>query len=438
MARIGTVGYLNARPLSDEIDVDRHTLVLANPAEVARMLRAREVDVALVPVAAALSDDEYRVVPGHCIGADGPVASVLLVAETPPEQWTTVVLDGVSRTSVVLARLMLTRGPLAQRVRPDLVIEDGEPNSGLRRAKKTTAALVIGDAARELPERLTTRLDLALLWKSWTGLPFVFAVWAGRPELPSSVVADLKEAGAAGVARITRKYAGDDLAYLTKNLRYPLDDAALSGLRRFGALAHEAGLVPRADVELYGPPSRRLERPDTDAMLERALNGSGLPHADVVALLRQGSVAELAAAADLKRRESWPGTQVPYATSPVEGEGHARIAVGEGTEEELAARLLSLRDQPGLSSVTLVTVDVDGPYASAPNTASDLLRAVAVARLVLPGTVRLRASPATEGLGMTQASLRSGCDHAGSLDGVDPAALEHHLRAAGFEPVLEA
>ena len=38
MARIGTVGYLNARPLSDRIDIDRHTLVLAHPAEVARML----------------------------------------------------------------------------------------------------------------------------------------------------------------------------------------------------------------------------------------------------------------------------------------------------------------------------------------------------------------------------------------------------------------
>ncbi len=125
MTRIATVSYLNARPLTSRLDRSRFEILEGHPSEIADLLRRGEVDVALVPVAAALSDGDYRLLGEHCIGADGPVASVLLVAETPPEAWTEVVLDGVSRTSVTLARLILAEGPLAARVRADLVVRDG-------------------------------------------------------------------------------------------------------------------------------------------------------------------------------------------------------------------------------------------------------------------------------------------------------------------------
>jgi chorismate dehydratase len=534
MARIGSVGYLNARPLGDEIDMNRHTLTLGHPAAIARLLRDGEVDVALIPVAAALSDADYRIVPGVCVGADGPVGSVLLVAETPVEQWTKVLLDGVSRTSAVLAELLLRHAPtFTERVRKDLVIEKADPDSALGRARGTVAALVIGDLAREVPARFAVRLDLALLWKSWTGLPFVFAVWAGRPDVAPEVVQHLSAAGRKGVARIPEKYAGKDLAYLTQNLRYALDDAALTGLRRFGALAHRAGLLPREDLELYGPPSRRLARPAVDWMLSRLLDGGALPVAELATLWTHAAVAELFAAADLVRRATFPGDEVPYrvelvgpgraaeaealgatrvlledadaaAIGPlaaggfevalpwatrldlaeawaagarvlVDTEGapadrlradpwpvvasrlrrarelgfrlEAGIAVGRGeTPEELAAWLLQLRERGELlSAVRVWAVDAPGTYGEAANTATDHLRAVTLARLVLPPSVHLSASPETEGLGMGQASLRAGCDHAGAvrLEG-DAAAwpervaeLEHHVREAGYRPARE-
>lgn len=542
MARIGTVGYLNARPLSDHVDIDRHTLVMAHPAEVARMLRDREVDVALVPVAAVLSDPGYRIVPGFCIGADGPVASVVIAAETPPEQWTKVVLDGVSRTSVILARLMLEKGPLSERVRPGLEIVQGAPNTAVAQAKKTVAAVMIGDAARTLPERLTTRIDLAEEWREWTGLPFVFAVWAGRPDLDPAVVQHLADVGAKGVAGLRDSYVGADLKYLTENLRYPLDDRALVGLRRFASLAHTAGLLPSDSFELYGPEPMR-PRPDVDVLLARALDGGALPIGEVLALLQYAPVADLAAAADLKRRERYPGDLVPYRievqlpsaapveavraaveagatrirlTGPVDAERvravaqaypgialqggtpedgeaaplvaaglthlgeepvgsfsdrvrsalgapsasvwlawadravragaalTASVAVGQGeTEEELVAHLLRLRDLPGLTAVRVWAAEGHGPLGSVGNTATDHLRALTVARLVLPSTVRLVASPETEGLGMAQASLRAGCDHAGAIVlGGDSSgwatrieALEHNVSEAGFRAV---
>ena len=109
------------------------------------------------------------------IGADGPVDSVLFVAETPPEQWRRLLLDGESRTSAMLSRLLVA-GPLADRLRDDLVIEEIPPGTGVERAGGDVASLVIGDAARALPDRLGVRIDLAETWKTWTGLPFVLSL----------------------------------------------------------------------------------------------------------------------------------------------------------------------------------------------------------------------------------------------------------------------
>lgn len=253
--RVATVGYLNAEPLTATLDPEHFEVTAALPRHVAEALASGAVDVALVPVAAALTDADLRIVPGVCIGADGAVGSVVLAAETPPEAWTEVVLDGSSRTSVTLAELLLRQGPLATRVRADLVLRTCAPGTAPTHITGTVAAVVIGDPARTLPAHLQ-RHDLAALWQDWTGLPFVFAVWAGRPGLPAEVQAALVDAGRKGVASIPDRHAGEDRRYLTENLRYTFDERALIGLRRYAALAHAAGLIGTADVQLYGPTTR--------------------------------------------------------------------------------------------------------------------------------------------------------------------------------------
>ena len=185
--RIGSVGYLNAKPLTVAIDRSRYEVEEHVPSEVARRLHGGEVDVALVPVAAVFAQDGWRIVPGVCIGCEGPVHSVLLVGERPPEEWTTLVLDGESRTSAMLTKVLLS-GPLGERL-SGIEVVDGPAGCGRDRARGTTGALVIGDAARELPARLQHTIDLGEEWHNWTGHPFVFAVWAGRPDLPGEVAA---------------------------------------------------------------------------------------------------------------------------------------------------------------------------------------------------------------------------------------------------------
>ena len=127
----------------------------------------------------------------------------------------------------------------------------------------------------------------------------------------------------------------------------------------------------------------------------------------------------------------------------------ATLIVGQGeTIEERVDTLLALRavqDELGVFAAARVWAAFgDGPAGSEANTAIDHLRAVAVARLVLDNIPSLHAAPDTEGLGMSQASLRMGCDHMGWLSVEDadrvPALIsdvEHHIGLAGFTAVRE-
>ncbi len=310
--KVACVGYTNAWPLTRHL-VDGFELLPCVPSEAARLLRTGEADVGLVPVAALFNDNpDYRVVPGFCIGCDGDVQSVLLVGETPVEEWEAVALDGESRTSVILAQILL-RGPLG---RPDVRVFPVDAGTGAFHAQGKTGAVVIGDAARNLPARLTTRIDLGRTWRDWTGLPFVFAVWAGRPGLDPAAIEGIREAGRRGLP--DRANAPEaDREYLTHAIRYELDDRALMGLRRFAALGKRAGLLAHEDVCLFGPPARR-SRPGSaslDTLLARGAEGGRLTLDEGVRLETEARLEDLGNAAHLRRLALHPGREVTYIIS---------------------------------------------------------------------------------------------------------------------------
>ncbi len=392
VARIGAVGYRNAWPLTRFLGGDPAVdLREGHPAEVARWLAAGEVDLALLPVGALLTDASLRIVPDLAIGCDGPVESVLLVAEEPPERWRRVLLDGVSRSSVLLARLLLTEGPLATRVRADVEIVDAAPGTALESARGDVAAVVIGDVARELPDRLTERLDLGALWKEWTGLPFVFAVWAGREDLHPTVVEHVRQAGLRGLAALGEDDAdasglpAEDLRYLRQAIRYPLDDAAIMGLRRFAALACRAGLVPHDTVSLYAPAADlpRARQTEVAVLLGRAAAGEVLDAEALGLLATHATLPALVASAALRT----PAGPVSY-----------RIA-GEGGDDAAGGVLVERR---------------------AGESAAAWLRRVCLARLGSPETVALVADLHAAGLAATSVSLLCG---ATALAPIDPERL---------------
>jgi len=231
-ARIGSVPYLNARPLIDALPGEVH---LAHPVQLSAMLRAGELDAALVPVVEVLEHDAYQVLNGYCVGCDGPVHSVFLAHETPLAEVCRVALDAASRTSVQLLRVLLHQ---QAGLRPDYVSQ-GEP---------ANAQLRIGDQALRFRENHPhwRYFDLGEEWKRWTGLPFVFAVWALRHDAPPETARLLREAGRAGVAARHALAANEaERQYLCQHIRYELGPRQQEAIGEFSRRLGIEGLPVR-------------------------------------------------------------------------------------------------------------------------------------------------------------------------------------------------
>jgi cyclic dehypoxanthinyl futalosine synthase len=322
--RVAAVGYLNARPLHEGLDQapasSRVDLTCASPREVARRLAEEEADVALMPVAAAATIGDLRLVRGCAIGARGAVRSILVVADRPIETLEELAVDLSSRTSVVLARLVLRARNRGRE--PRLVgAEPAEAIAGVRGAR---GALVIGDPALEIEGRFPHSLDLGLAWWELTRLPFVFAAWCGRPGTLSAEDERLLEAAKiAGLGRrdaIAEEHAARTglspaslRAYLKDAIRYDLGDEERRGLERFYDEAAHAGLLPRTRVRFFDDDRRApAPGPALDTLLGRAAEGERLSAAEGERLLDEASLFDLGLAADAVRRSKHPNGVVTY------------------------------------------------------------------------------------------------------------------------------
>ena len=255
--RLGVVSYLNAMPLVHGLDRDpRFALVRDVPSRVAEMLHAGEVDLGMIP-SVEYAAGEYAIVPGIAIGSRGPVRSVNLFHRRPLAGVRKVALDVSSRTSVALAKILLR-----ERLGHDPeYVSMGPPVEAMLGA--ADAALVIGDPALYFRGD-AERVDLGEEWTARTGLPFVFAFWAGRLGVVDEAgIARLQQALRAGqgaVAEIAAQYNGlgagrgaENEAYLRRNIVFDLGESEQAGLREFYRRAHALGLIPRVpELRFHG------------------------------------------------------------------------------------------------------------------------------------------------------------------------------------------
>ena len=176
--RIGCVGYLNSRPLIEPYD---GPVILDHPSVLAAALVRGELDVALVPVFEALRHADFPIADGVSISSFGPVWSVFVAHRGPVSAIREISLDPASLTSVNLCKVMFAEwGESVPAYLPESV-GGGQPPSAER------GQLLIGNQAIDFRERYGSEfnyLDLGEEWKRRTGLPFVFAVWLMRPEMP--------------------------------------------------------------------------------------------------------------------------------------------------------------------------------------------------------------------------------------------------------------
>jgi chorismate dehydratase len=270
MMKIGRIPYINCYPVYGAIDrgvvkLDAR-LVDGVPTDLNKKMSDGELDISVVSAVEYARDaDRYLLLPDLAISCDGPVRSVMLFSRRPaPELGSrNVIVSRSSMTSVALLELLFEN---VWHATPRFVPGDAEVRDVIvDDTGSADARLVIGDAALVLAskhrERYPFVYDLGQAWKSWTGQPFVFAVWVAQR------TTDVKKALVAHAGLIASRNWGlahlHDLAeqahratgvehsvcaeYLS-GLDYGLSYPHLAGLTEFYRRLVERGRIPNGTL----------------------------------------------------------------------------------------------------------------------------------------------------------------------------------------------
>ncbi|MBS1798253.1 MAG: menaquinone biosynthesis protein [Acidobacteria bacterium] len=269
---VAAIDFLNPAPLMWDFEHPprsfhlsaRYRLHYTMPSLCAEDLLAGRADLGLIPIASITPD--LAIVPGCTIASLDHVRSIQLIVKTPHtlETVRTVATDSASRSSRAYAQILFRD---VHRNSPTFIEEPAAPIVMLRHHD---AALVIGDPALlalEARHQIEGAIgpcqwfDLAHEWRTHTGLPWVAAVWAVRPEaltrdsVPApDLIDDLTRSRDHGLAHIGD--LADEWAprialtrstihrYLTENIHYTLTTECVETIRLFRRLAAGAEILP--------------------------------------------------------------------------------------------------------------------------------------------------------------------------------------------------
>ena len=271
--RVGRIPYINCYPVYGAIDralvaLDAQ-LVDGIPSALNSAMSLGALDVSVISAVEYARDAaRYLLLPDLAISCDGPVRSVMLFARRPAESLAggRVLVSRSSMTSVELLRLMFQQ---VWHASPAFVPADAEI-SDLQRSgtEPHDARLIIGDAALMLTSGASALAgdypyvyDLGAVWKEWTGLPFVFAVWVAQRSTPVAgalaVHAQLIESRNWGLLHLdelsiqassaTGVSTASALQYLS-GLDYGLRYEHLAGLTTFFGKLAASGRVPNGSL----------------------------------------------------------------------------------------------------------------------------------------------------------------------------------------------
>ena len=243
--RVCAVSYLNTTPLVWGMlhgpQRGCFDLEFELPAVCADRVAAGSADIGLIPSFELLRQG-LEIVRGAGIACHGPVRSILVVSSRPAPKIESLAVDTSSRTSVQLARLILEQrfgaAPVLVPMAPDL--------EGMLRV--ADAALIIGDPALRIDVNALGPhhylYDLGAEWVEMTGLPMVFAVWAGRRDVVTPEVVEVfRESCCFGREHLEDVVAAESASrgfalglvreYLTRHIVHELDARDYQGMQAF-------------------------------------------------------------------------------------------------------------------------------------------------------------------------------------------------------------
>ena len=291
--RVGCVKYLNARPLirgwPGHVEFD-------HPSALCQRLAKGQLDVALVSSFEFLRNPIYRIVDDVSISSDGPVYSVVVAYYGEFSDIQEVELDPASETSVILLRCLLAELGLKPRLIRNTDLQSVRP-AGLQRADSARieslesqaaenisagrtgkmpvfqvsgrARLLIGDQAIRFRQTHAGEFhfrDLGEQWKKLTRLPFVYALWLIRPEVPDAKaiaerLRDLRDENVADISRVVSEAVAGVAdynqvivqkfldRYYHEHLRFGFGTREKQGLQAFADLCAKHGVLPKRACE---------------------------------------------------------------------------------------------------------------------------------------------------------------------------------------------
>jgi aminodeoxyfutalosine synthase len=189
---VGKIPYLNSIPFYARFKKHRFKILPVPPRRMGLLSAQGSIDAGPFSLMDYFAQEELLELMDWCIATRDQVKSVMLFSK---EGWRdlegkVIGITDETATSVHLLRVLLTKkyGVHARFERLHAGVNDWSPYD---------AVLLIGDEALRRNkfglEGFELVFDLASEWYQWQKLPFVFAVWAVRSELPATTKEQLHE-----------------------------------------------------------------------------------------------------------------------------------------------------------------------------------------------------------------------------------------------------
>ena len=248
--RVSIISYLNSKPflygLNNLPITKQINLSLDIPSKTVSKLALNLADVGLIPVAGLEDLADYKIVSDYCIGAVGKVRTVVLVSDVPLDKIDTILMDYQSRSSVLLAKV-LAEFYWKKEFSWENTCNDFQNKS----IKGNTAGVVIGDRVFDIEKKYKYSYDLSEEWFKFTGLPFVFAVWASTKNISAEFKKYFNEALYFGIDNISeiaemeqKNYPNVNIHdYFNQNISFIFDEKKKAGMNKFLELARKLELV---------------------------------------------------------------------------------------------------------------------------------------------------------------------------------------------------
>lgn len=239
--KISAVSYTNTLPFIYGIEnskiINHIELSKDIPSVCAQKVLDNKVDLGLIPVAVIPKLNHSEIISDYCIGASGPVRSVILASYKPLNEIDTIYLDYHSRSSVMLTRILAKKFW-------KINVKWTDTSEGFeKRIKENEAAVIIGDKALKAAENFPYVYDLAEEWIKNTNLPFVFAAWVSNKNLGSTFKSEFNTALQYGLNHMDNVIKNYDFSvisthidpktYLEKNIDFQLNEKKIEGMNLF-------------------------------------------------------------------------------------------------------------------------------------------------------------------------------------------------------------